>query len=130
MDPSGTLLTQWNPGVGDCRREDTWASIDPKILDTMRTHAKEDDTGRVGGILRSDSCCCYKGAVSRAGTVEPRVDNVGSGAGNIWDDTLEVELEAVEESSVLVGHVTQIDYEGVKIEEDRTVLAQDLVGLL
>jgi len=108
-----------------------WASFDPKILDTMKTHAKRDDTGQGWGILRFDSCyCCYKDAVNRAGTVEPQVDNAGPGAGNIWDDILEVQVEAMGENSVLAGHVTQIDYEGAKIEEDRKELAQDLVGLL
>jgi hypothetical protein len=128
VDPSDTLSSRRNPGVEDYRREGTWASIGPKILDTMKTHAKGDDTSWGWDILRSDSCC--KGAVRCAGTVEPRVDNVGPRAGNIWDGTLEVEVEAMGGSSVPAGHVTQIDYEGVRIEEDRSLLAQDLVGLL
>jgi hypothetical protein len=41
-----------------------------------------------------------------------------------------VQLEAVEGSSVPVGHVMQIDYEGAMIEEDRSLLAQGLAGLL
>jgi hypothetical protein len=41
-----------------------------------------------------------------------------------------VQLEAVEESSVPLGHVMQIDYEGAMIEEDRSLLAQGLAGLL
>lgn len=58
------------------------------------------------------------------------MDNVGPRAGNIWDDTLEVQLEAVEGSSVPPGHVMQIDYEGARIEGDRLLLAQGLAGLL